>query len=64
MKKFIIILMIGLFFISSTLFANENYSSFDENLEYEYSFIKKYVVAGERVLNLDFINNSDYDIDA
>lgn len=63
MKKIIIFLIITLLFLSITCLAN-NYSKFDKELEYEYSFSKKYVVAGERVLDLTITNNSSYNIEA
>jgi len=59
----IILIILFTFLAFSMVNANENFSNFTDKVSYEFEFTQKYVVAGERVLNIEFENNSQYDIE-
>lgn len=49
---------------SSGAFASQYFTNIKEELPYEYSFSQKYIIVGERVLNLTIFNNAAYNIEA
>ncbi|GAH91447.1 unnamed protein product, partial [marine sediment metagenome] len=53
-----------LVYLLAPVFANQYFTDIPEELPYEYSFSQKYIVAGERVLNLTVSNNTAYNIKA
>jgi len=57
-------LLLLLICLSVPAFANQYFPNIDEDLSYEYSFSQKYIVAGERVLNINISNNTDNNIKA
>lgn len=57
-------LLLLLVCLSVPAFANHYFANIEEDLSYEYNFSQKYIVAGERVLNLTVSNNTTYNIEA
>ena len=57
-------LLLLLVCLSIPAFANHYFANIEEDLSYEYNFSQKYIVAGERVLNLTVSNNTTYNIEA
>ncbi len=51
-------------YLLAPVFANQYFTNIKEELPYEYSFSQKYIIAGERVLNLTVSNNTAYNIKA
>ena len=60
MKKIIPLFLI-IILLASTVGAQ---TDLNEKITYDYEFTQKYVVAGERVLNIEFHNESEYHIEA
>lgn len=59
------LLLVALFFSLSCFGSGNQYiTNVEEELPYEYSFSKEYVVAGKRVLDLKINNKTDYHIKA
>ncbi len=63
-KVMIFSLLLLVMYFSVSVFANQYFSNIDEDLPYSYSFSQRYIVAGERVLNLIVSNNTTYNIEA
>ncbi len=63
-KVMIFFLLLLVIYFSVSVFANQYFSNIDEDLPYRYSFSQKYIVAGERVLNLTISNNGAHNIEA
>ena len=64
-RSLVLVTILGLVLaISSGVFANQYFSNINEDLPYIYSFSQKYIVAGERVLNLTISNNTAHNIEA
>ena len=64
-KHLVLVTILGLVLaISSGIFANQYFTDIKEELPYEYGFSQKYIIAGERVLNLTVSNNTVHNIKA
>ncbi len=63
-KVMIFFLLLLVMYFSVSVFANQYFSNIEEDLSYEYSFSQRYIVTGERVLNLIVSNNTTYNIEA
>lgn len=63
-KLMIFPLLLLVMYFSVSVFANQYFTNIKEELPYEYSFSQKYIIAGERVLNLTVSNNTAYNIKA
>lgn len=63
-KVMIFSLLLLVMYFSVSVFANQYFSNISEDLSYTYSFSQKFIVAGEKVLNLTISNNTTYNIKA
>lgn len=63
-KCIIFLIPLLLVYLLAPAFADQYFTNIKEDLPYEYSFSQKYIVAGEKVLNLTVSNNTAYNIKA
>lgn len=63
-KVVIVLTLLLLICVSVFSLANQYFANIERDLSYEYSFSQKYIVVGERVLNITISNNTDNNIKA
>ncbi len=63
-KVIIVLTLLLLICVSAFSLANQYFPNIDEDLSYEYSFSQKYIIAGERALNITISYNTDNNIKA
>ena len=64
LKVTIVLTLLLLICLLPSSLANQYFPNTEEDLSYEYSFSQRYIVAGERVLNITISNNTDNNIKA